>query len=620
MRTSLRVASATLALAAGTAGVSLVALTPAQAETSSTHNVIYLLGDGMGRTHVTAGRERFYGAHGKLNMEKLPVVGQVSTYAIDKNSGQPGDADFAPNLVTDSASAATAWSSGVKTYNAALGIDGKGNVKTTLMEMAHEAGLATGNVSTAEITDATPAGQMSHALARGCQGPSYSAGACQDLAITGTALPTDDVRVTPIADQIARNNTADVILGGGLARFDAADEDALKASGYTVLGSPATQTVATKTDLDGASASKVFGLFNKGNLTIEKFKQDNPAAVQAEEPTVAAMTTKAIALLQAKSQATGNKGFYLQVEGALIDKRSHANDAAQTLEEIKAFDDAVKAAYDFAKEDGNTTVIVTADHECAGFNIIEKGTFTNAEATTPPANADAGNTANTTPLTRPAGGTKDATRSTGIFNAPGATTANNFAPATFRTPDDAAGVTDGTAAASLWLTYLSGNHTGADVPVFAYGPGSKEIAAEIDNTALFGIMGRAAGLLEPLPVEPPAPTPTVTVTATPSPAPTVTVTSTPAPAKKPTALGLTGPSTVVPGVLVTFKARISPKVTGAVTFFDNGVRMGSASLVNGVAVIGRRLTRGTHVIVAKYPGSATYLGSTSPGLTVIARR
>ena len=497
MRTSLRVASATLALAAGTTGVGLVALTPAEAGSGTPHNVIYLLGDGMGRTHVTAGRERFYGAHGKLNMEKLPVLGQVSTYAVEKKSGQPGDADFAPNLVTDSASSATAWSSGVKTYNAALGLDAKGNVKPTLMEIAHQSGLATGNVSTAEITDATPAGQMSHALARGCQGPSYSASACQDLAITGTALPTDDVRVTPIADQIARNKTADVILGGGLSRFDAADENALKANGYTVLGSPTTQTVATKSDLANASASKVFGLFSKGNLTIEKFKQENPTAAQAEEPTVAAMTSKAITLLQAKSKATGNKGFYLQVEGALIDKRSHANDAAQTLEEIKAFDDAVKVAYDFAKADGNTTVIVTADHECAGFNIIEKGTFTNAEATTPPANVDAGNTANNTPLTRAAGGSKDAVRSTGIFNAPGATNPNNFAPATFRTPDDAAGVTDGTAGASLWLTYLSGNHTGADVPIFAYGPGSKAIGGSIDNTDLFSIMGRAAGLKLP---------------------------------------------------------------------------------------------------------------------------
>ena len=118
-------------------------------------------------------------------MERLPAVGQVSTYAVQKNSGQPGDADFEPNYVTDSASAATAWASGVKTYNAALGVDAKGEVAPTLMELAKQAGYRTGNVSTAEITDATPAGQMSHALARGCQGPTYSAATCQDTAVTG---------------------------------------------------------------------------------------------------------------------------------------------------------------------------------------------------------------------------------------------------------------------------------------------------------------------------------------------------------------------------------------------------------------------------------------------------
>jgi alkaline phosphatase len=446
----------------------------------------------MGRTHVDAARLRYYGANGKLNMEQMPVVGQNATYSVEKNSGQPGEADFHPNFVTDSASAATAWASGVKTYNAALGVDAKGKVMPTVMELAKNAGYATGNVSTAEITDATPAGQMSHALARGCQGPSYSASACQDTTITGQPLPPSDVRVTPIADQIARNGTADVILGGGLSRFDAADEDALKAQGYNVLGSPASQTVATRSDLQSAQGQKVFGLFNKGNLTIEKFKRENPNAPQAAEPSLPEMTSKAINLLSGKS-SKGN-GFYLQVEGALIDKRSHANDAAQTLEETKAFDDAVKVALDFAKRDGHTLVITTADHECAGFNIIEKGTFTNAEAAAPPTNADSGNPANNSTTLRTSGNVKDPARSTGIINGAGAGNVKNFAPATFRTADDPADVKDGSTDASLWLTYLSGNHTGADVPVFAYGPSSEKLGGQIDNTDLFDIVGSALRL------------------------------------------------------------------------------------------------------------------------------
>ncbi|NUO91970.1 MAG: alkaline phosphatase [Dermatophilaceae bacterium] len=486
-------ALAALAAVAGSASAMAAPAAGAQGtDDGRVKNVIYLLGDGMGRTHVDAARLRYYGAHGKTNMEQLPVVGQNATYSIEKNSGQPGEADFRPNYVTDSASAVTAWASGVKTYNAALGVDGKGKVVPTAMELAKSAGYATGNVSTAEITDATPAGQVSHALARGCQGPNYSASSCQDLAITGQPLPTSDIRVTPIADQIARNGTADVLLGGGLSRFDASDEAALKAQGYSVLGSPASQTVATRSDLEGASGSKVFGLFNKGNLTIEKFKRENPSAPQAAEPSLRELTTKAIDLLDGKAQS--GKGFYLQVEGALIDKRSHANDAAQTLDEVKAFDDAVKAATDFAKRDGHTLVIVTADHECAGFNIIEKGTFTNAEAAAPPVNVDHGNTANTSTPQRPSGNVKDVTRSTGIINGAGSADPKNFAPATFRTKDDPADVKDGSPEAGLWLTYLSGNHTGADVPVFAYGPGSQQLGGEIDNTDLFDVVTGALRL------------------------------------------------------------------------------------------------------------------------------
>ena len=202
------------------------------------------------------------------------------------------------------------------------------------------------------------------------------------------------------------------------------------------------------------------------------------------------MTTKAVDLLG--SGGSRGNGFYLQVEGALIDKRSHANDAAQTLEEIKAFDDAVAAAMDFARKDGHTLVIVTADHECAGFAIIEKGTFTNAEAAAPPMNVDSGNTANNSTPTRPGANTLDPSRSTGTVNGAGAQDPRNFAPATFRTPDDPASVTDGSREAGLWLSYLSGNHTGADVPLYAYGPGSSQLAGSVDNTDLFDVV--TAGL------------------------------------------------------------------------------------------------------------------------------
>ena len=80
------------------------------------------------------------------------------------------------------------------------------------------------------------------------------------------------------------------------------------------------------------------------------------------------------------------------------------------------------------------------------------------------------------------------------MNGAGAGDPKNFAPATFRTPDDPAGVQDGSTDASLWLTYLSGNHTGADVPIFSYGAGSDQLEGSIDNTDLFDVVGGALGV------------------------------------------------------------------------------------------------------------------------------
>jgi alkaline phosphatase len=469
-------ASATIALLAG-----ILAAQPAlpdaggsASRTGKAKNIILLIGDGMGQTHVDAGRIRYYGAGGQLNMEKLPTLGTVSTWAVERDSDQP-------ELVTDSASAATAWSSGVKTYNAAIGLDTHGTIVPSIMEQAKTAGYRTGNVSTAEITDATPAAMFSHATLRGCQGPTYTVASCETL---------DGKPYLPIAQQIARNNVADVILGGGNSRFTPTDQQIMTDNGYDVLGTLGTQ-VATKNELASVSGRnrRVIGLFNSGNLTPEVNKAKGfPTATVQDEPDLPAMTAKALELLATSSDAK-RRGFFLQVEGAQIDKRSHANDAAQTLGEVKAFDDAVAAAHEFAKRDGNTLVIVTADHECAGFNIIGKGSFANAEALAPPTN-QSGTSSTQTPV-RASGNSRDTTRSTGPVNGSGSADPKNFAPATFRSADDPAGVIDGSPDASLWLSYLSGNHTGADVPLYSYGPGSSRFVGRQDNTDLYRDMVEA---------------------------------------------------------------------------------------------------------------------------------
>lgn len=97
-------------------------------------------------------------------IDALPLTGQYTHYALDKKTQKP-------NYVTDSAASATAWSSGVKTYNGALGVDVFGKDHVTLLELAKKAGKATGNVSTAELQDATPAAQFAHVTGRKCYGP-----------------------------------------------------------------------------------------------------------------------------------------------------------------------------------------------------------------------------------------------------------------------------------------------------------------------------------------------------------------------------------------------------------------------------------------------------------------
>ena len=479
------------AFVAGVAAVGLIgSVTPSQAAgPEQARNVILLIADGMGVTHVDATRQRYAGAAGRLSMEQLANVGSVSTYSVERNSDRA-------TLVPDSAATATAFNSGVKSYNGAIGKDAYGKDVPLIMEQAKAAGLRTGNVSTAEVTDATPAAAMAHAFKRGCQGPGQAG--CQP----GEAN---------IADQVARNGTADIILGGGLRRFDPNDQQALEQQGYRVLGdfgdstaptqTADTQQVATAKDLQAvpAGTDKLVGLFNRGNLTVEKYKRENPGSPQTQEPSLPEMTAKAIELLSApangKDDGPGNRpGFFLQVEGALVDKRSHANDAAQTMEEVRAFDRAVQVAREFAasKAGKGTLIVVSADHETAGFNIIGKGTFTNAEAANPPGNVDSSNQANTsTPRREFAGNTLDPERSTGVVNGAGSGDAGNFAPATFRTPDDPAGVSDGDREASLWLAYISGNHTGANVPVYSEGPGSSRLDRRVDQTDLYKVMAAA---------------------------------------------------------------------------------------------------------------------------------
>ncbi|HGY5661558.1 TPA: alkaline phosphatase, partial [Serratia marcescens] len=327
-------------------------------------NVILLIGDGMGDSEITAARNYAEGAGGYFKgIDALPLTGQYTHYSLDKKTHKP-------DYVTDSAASATAWATGVKTYNGALGVDVNGKDQPTLLEIAKAAGKATGNVSTAELQDATPAALVSHVTSRKCYGPEETSEKCAANALENGGRGS-------ITEQLLKTR-ADVTLGGGAKSFNQLAKsgewqgkslkDQATAQGY--------QWVSNADELQAVTLANqqkpLLGLFADGNMPVRWLGpkasyhgnldkpavtcENNPARTAAM-PTLAAMTEKAISLLK-----DNPNGFFLQVEGASIDKQDHAANPCGQIGETVDLDEAVQKALAFARADGNTLVIVTADH------------------------------------------------------------------------------------------------------------------------------------------------------------------------------------------------------------------------------------------------------------------
>ncbi|CAB1212454.1 alkaline phosphatase [Serratia liquefaciens] len=327
-------------------------------------NVILLIGDGMGDSEITSARNYAEGAGGYFKgIDALPLTGQYTHYSLDKKTHKP-------DYVTDSAASATAWSSGVKTYNGALGVDVNGKDQPTLLEIAKAAGKATGNVSTAELQDATPAAQISHVTSRKCYGPEETSEKCATNALENGGRGS-------ISEQLLKAR-ADVTLGGGAKSFNQLAKSgewqgkSLKEQA-TALGYQWVENLDALNAVNVANQQKpLLGLFAVGNMPVRwqgpkasyhgnldqpaVTCQNNPART-ADIPTLAVMTEKAIDLLK-----TNKNGFFLQVEGASIDKQDHAANPCGQFGETVDLDEAVQKALEFARADGNTLVIVTADH------------------------------------------------------------------------------------------------------------------------------------------------------------------------------------------------------------------------------------------------------------------
>ncbi|MGO3362265.1 MAG: alkaline phosphatase [Corynebacterium sp.] len=328
-------------------------------------NVILLIGDGMGDSEITAARNVAEGAAGSFKgLDALPVTGQYTHYALNE--------DGSPNYVTDSAASGTAWATGTKSYNGAIGVDINGENQENLIEKAKAGGLATGNVSTAEIQDATPAVQASHVGERKCYGPEDTEECGDDL--------LDQGGEGSISEQYLESR-ADVTLGGGAESF-AQTAKAGDWEGQTLLEQAEDRGYQLPTnaeELDAVSEanddSPVLGLFADGNMPVrwegEQATQagylddaqectDNPERTD-DIPSLAGMTNKAIDLLGSNDNGEEN-GFFLQVEGASIDKENHSANPCGQIGETVDLDEATQEALKFAEEDGETLVLVTADH------------------------------------------------------------------------------------------------------------------------------------------------------------------------------------------------------------------------------------------------------------------
>ncbi|MFD9907745.1 alkaline phosphatase [Streptomyces sp. NPDC059063] len=324
-------------------------------------NVILLIGDGMGDSEITLARDYTVGANGRLNMDKFPLTGSYTTYAVHK--------DGTPDYVTDSAASGSGWATGVKTVNGRISkTPGTDKAVPTILELAQKNGYATGSVTTAELTDATPAVLASHATDRSCQGPADMAKCPADTIAKGGP--------GSIAEQSV-NHKVDVLFGGGKQRFDQKVTDG-KYKGKTVTEQArglGYQVVTDKTGMEKAKAGKpVLGLFAPGNVPVEwtgkgaatggtdpqRCVTSNPDRPSGT-PALADSASKAIKLLEAK-QKHSKKGFFLQIEGASIDKQDHAADPCGQIGETAAFDRAVKVARDYAAKHPDTLVVTTADH------------------------------------------------------------------------------------------------------------------------------------------------------------------------------------------------------------------------------------------------------------------
>ncbi len=276
-------------------------------------NIIFMVGDGMGAEQVKAAGMYLNGQEGTLSFEGMPVKGEVTTRSANSD-------------VTDSAAAATAMATGVKVNNqvVSIALPGDGKDLKTIVEVFKEKGKLAGILTSSYLNDATPASFGAHGRKR------------------------DDY--VELSNSMMNGVHPNLLFGGGCKGMSPA---LLKEAGYAVA-----------TDLESleklSAESKYWGgLFGAGMLPFEKDGDFSKL------PHLSQMVKKALLLLD------NEKGFFIMIEGGLIDKTGHVNKLEANIGETVEFGNAVKVVLDWAKDRKDTLIIVTADHETGGLTVIK---------------------------------------------------------------------------------------------------------------------------------------------------------------------------------------------------------------------------------------------------------
>lgn len=290
-------------------------------------NVIFMIGDGMGPAYLAA--YRYYKDDASTKAVEPTIfdqlwVGVATTYPDDHT------------VVTDSAAAATALSTHIKTYNGAIAVDHDHKPLTTMMEIAKGKGMATGIVATAQINHATPAAFMAH---------------------NKTRKAYNEIANDYVDNKVDGKLVADLMFGGGISYFERKDRNLaseFKAAGY--------QYANNWQDFKNINKLPAMALLSPVGF---------PSALDTNVPQpLAQMTDKALTLLGQEKQ-----GFAIMIEGSQIDWCGHANDVACAMGEMQDFDNAIRVAKAFVDKHPDTLLVITADHETGGLSLGSKGVY-----------------------------------------------------------------------------------------------------------------------------------------------------------------------------------------------------------------------------------------------------